>query len=452
MRDIIIVGGGPAGSTAATLLASGGHDVLLVEKAVFPREHVGESLLPFCYDLFKELGVLDTMKSTFVRKPSVRFVDKQGDHTTNWCFDHVIKDESYLSFQVDRKIYDTLLLARSREAGADVREGTRVTEASLADNHVSVTAMLPGGATETFRGRFLIDASGRDGFLSLKNRWRMPHKGFERTALWSHFSNPNMTGGLEEGSSVIIYLGGGKRGWIWIFPLSRNRVTAGVVMDSFHLRDRKKALTEAGSTDWQKDLFFAEIEESPFAQRVLQGASMTMPLLTEGDYSYYSQVKYGPRFALVGDSGRFIDPIFSSGIYLSMKSAALVSGALADMLRRPAWDSAPLDTVYEQINGAYNLVYNLISLFYNPHSVSFAGAASMFAEHVQHKDAMAAGHFILSGDFFENHARYNKFFELLQNPRHFEMYMGKLLNPSFQGDAPCAPASEAIFPEVVNAV
>jgi flavin-dependent dehydrogenase len=445
-HDVIIIGGGPAGSTTATLLADAGYSALVLEKEKFPREHVGESLLPFCYHILHRLGVLEQMKLRYVRKPSVRFADKAGNHTTNWCFSHVIKDSSYLSFQVDRKSFDTLLLNRSRDAGAHVIERSRVTGVELTDQGLAVSAVDHLGANSTYGASFLVDASGRDGFLASRNRWRLPHKGFERTAIWSHFTNPRLTGGLEEGSSVIIYLGGGKRGWIWIFPLERNRVTAGVVMDSFYLRERKKALVDDGSSNWQLDLFNEEINESPLAQAVLAEAELVMPLVTEGDYSYYSTIKFGERFALVGDSGRFIDPIFSSGIYLSMKSAALVADALDGMLKAETWDSSPLAKAYEQINGAYDLVYNLISLFYNPHSVSFAGAASLFANHAQHKDAMAAGHFILSGDFFEDHNRYNRFFELLKNPRYFDIYMNKLLDPSMLGTEACEPAAEAVFP------
>lgn len=450
MHDVIVIGGGPAGSTAATLLAGMGYSVVVLEKEQFPREHVGESLLPFCYHIFERLGMLERMKSLFVRKPSVKFVSKDGEQTTNWCFNHVIPDESHLSFQVDRKVFDTVLLNRSAEAGAQVLQGYRVNDARVHDDGVEVDATGPGGTSQNFKGRFLIDASGRDGFLSSKNRWRLPHKGFERTAIWSHFADPNMIGGLEEGSSIIIYLGGGKRGWIWIFPLDRNRITAGVVMDSFHLRDRKKALTERGSTNWQLDLFHEEIEESPFAKRILDGSTPMMPLMTEGDYSYYSTTKFGDRFALVGDSSRFIDPIFSSGIYLSMKSATLVASALDEMFKAGMADNKPLEKVYEQINGAYNLVYNLITLYYNPHSVSFAGASLTFGEHDQHEESMAAGHFILAGDFFENHERYNRFFELLANPRYFDIYMKKLLHPVRQLTPSCEPDMSVVFPAAQN--
>jgi flavin-dependent dehydrogenase len=451
MEDVIIIGGGPAGSTAASYLTMLGRKVLVLERDKFPRDHVGESLLPFCYPLLKEIGVMEEMERYFVRKPSVRFVNKEGEIFTNWCFNHVILDESHLSFQVDRKVFDTILLNNSRRLGATVKEETKVSDVVIDSENdvVKVTAVGPDGVKQEYQGRFLIDASGRDNFMATKNRWRQPNKGFERTALWTHWINvKEMKGGLEEGSSIIAYIGGEKRGWIWVFPLERDRVTAGVVMDSFYLRDRKRELQEQGSQDWQMDLYNQELSESPFVKDLLKGADPQMGLFVEGDYSYNSDVKYGPRYALVGDASRFIDPIFSSGIYLSMKSASLVAQALHQMLGDHLDNNQPLLDAYKQINGAYDLVFKLISLFYNPHSISFADAASFFKEHKEHEDAMAAGHFILSGDFFKNNEKYNEFLALLADPRYFKFYKKTVIDRKNFNIKTCEVDRSLVFPEL----
>jgi hypothetical protein len=440
MQDVIVIGGGPAGSTMASLLAKKGHTVTVLEKDKFPREHVGESLLPFCYKVLNELGVLDVAKQLFVRKPAVRFLTIDGARSTSWCFSQVIPDESFLSFQVDRKVFDKLLLDNSRLLGADVREETKVNGVHFDPDRdvVVVTASGPEDDKQTYEGRFLVDASGRGTFMATKNGWRTPNQGFERTAIWTHWIGVNkMKGGLEEGASLIVYLGGEKRGWIWLFPLERDRLTVGVVMDSFYLRDQKGVLTSNGSRDWQRDLYLQELNESPFVREVLEGASMLQSVMTEGDYSYSSSVKYGPRYALVGDASRFIDPIFSSGIFLSTKSAWLVADALHTMLSGGDLnDNSPLVRAYEYISGAYDFVYRLISLFYNPHSISFAAAGEFLREQKEHEDAMAAGHFILSGDFFENHKKYIEFLDLLANPRYFEMYRQWVIDrPGFRRES-----------------
>jgi hypothetical protein len=342
LQDVLIIGGGPAGSSAAALLAMRGHRVTILEKEKFPREHVGESLLPFCYDLFKEIGMLETMEKTFVRKPSVRFLTTDGSKGTNWCFNHVIDDDSFLSFQVDRKEFDTLLLDNAARHGATVYQETRVSDVEFDTENdvVNVSAVNADGETLTFQARFLLDASGRSTFMANKNRSRHTQKGLERTALWTHWVNlkHGMINGLEEGNSLIVYLGGeDKKGWSWVFPLAEDRVTVGVVVDSFYLREQKRQIQSDNGTDWAFKLYQQEFQTSPFLTKLLEDATPVMDVLVEGDYSYYSDTKYGDRFAMIGDSGRFIDPIFSSGIYLAMKSSFLVSMAVHKMLEMAIW-------------------------------------------------------------------------------------------------------------------
>ncbi|HUF39880.1 MAG TPA: NAD(P)/FAD-dependent oxidoreductase [Anaerolineales bacterium] len=424
MDDVLIIGGGPAGSTTAALLAKQGHSVRLFEKEKFPREHVGESLLPFCYPILKELGVFSELEKHFVRKPAVRFLSSDGSTATNWCFNHVIHDESYLSFQVDRKYFDTILLRNAARLGANVREQSRVTTVDFDTDpeRVIVTVQDEAGQEETYSGRFLIDASGRSSFIANRNRWRVPDPNLQRTALWTHcFDIAEMKGGLEYGASLIVYLGGDKRGWIWAFPLGDKHLTVGVVLENSYLRERKRAISESGDRDWRIAIFEEELFESPFIKDLLAGARMMDIPYIEGDYSYKSDFKFGSRFAMVGDSGQFIDPIFSSGIYLSMKSATLVSARLHAMLSDGDMDHNRLNDIYETVNGAYSLVKRLIEMYYNPHSITFAEVGRA-ANQKEHEIAMAAGHYFLSGDFFENQARYQPLLDLLAKPRDFQRF------------------------------
>lgn len=457
VSDVIVIGGGPAGSTAATFLSKHGYNVVVFEKEKFPRQHVGESLLPFCYHLFEEMGLLAEMKKYFSRKSAVRFMLPDASSATNWCFNHVIKDESYLSFHVERRTFDKLLLDNARASGATVHEETRVSnvdlEAHPSGETVSVDVLSADGMQQTHQARFLIDASGRDSFVATRQRWRKPHKGLERTALWTHWDHlPRLKGGLEDGASVIVYLGGKQRGWTWVFPLGPDRVTVGVVVDSFYLREEKARLLEEGVDDWVEAFYLQSLQESPYLSDLLHGAEMTMPVIIEGDYSYYSEQKYGKNFALVGDSGRFIDPIFSSGVFLSMKSGKMVADALHTMFATegPA-DHKPIVDVYEQIDGAYDLVYRLISLFYDPHAISFAEAGMAFmSEHKEHEDAMAAGHYILAGDFFENHQQYRNFLDTLADPIKFEGYRNMVLKRGeFHTDS-CNEDRSILFPTTAS--
>lgn len=455
MNDVIIIGGGPAGSTVAALLGKMGYQVTLFEKECFPREHVGESLLPFCYHIFEELGVLEQMKShpKFTRKATVRFVSKDGQHATNWCFNHVIKDESFLSFHVVRRDFDLLMLDNARANNVAVYEGTKVEDIAFKADHVEVSVSR-AAESQTHQARFLIDASGRGTFLASKNGWREPNRGLERTALWTHWDNvPELSGELQTGASVILYLGGEKRGWIWVFPLGLHEVTVGVVLDSFYLRDQRKALENEHGKNWMSALYQRELEESSFVYDLLKESTQKMDLHVEGDYSYTTKQKYGNRFAMIGDASRFIDPIFSSGVFLSMKSGQLLAHALDTMFKQENFeDLSALTRIYEQINGAYDLVHRLIKLYYQPHSLSWAEAGSFFSpKHKEHEDAMAAGHYILAGDFFENHQKHHQFLDVIENAQLFEHYREFVINrEDFQEEGSCGMTPKDIFPELAS--
>jgi flavin-dependent dehydrogenase len=454
LDDVVIIGGGPAGSTAASFLSMKGHRVTLLEKEKFPREHVGESLLPFCYGIFEQLGVLEQMKSCFVRKPGVRFVDIEGKRSTSWCFNHVIHDPSYLSFQVTRSVFDQLLLDNSRKQGATVHEETRVQDFDIdaADGTVRVTAVGPDGRKQDHRARFLIDASGRNGFVATRKGWRQKFEDLDRTAFWTHYRDVNMLGGLEEGLSMIVYLGGEKKGWIWIFPLDSNRLTVGVVVNNEYIRQQKATFREQGVADWTQALFDHELALSPFVQKILAGSEIVEPLRVEGDYSYYvePEKKYGRNFALIGDASTFIDPIFSSGIFLSMNGSRLVSEALHQKLTSgDERGNEAMAAAYGKINGAYGLVHRLIRLFYNPHAVTFAEAGLLgSSEHVQHENAMAAGHFLLAGDFFDRHEQYHEFMDLLQQPSLFNTFKHNVIDRDHFQASSCGVEAADVFPSL----
>lgn len=431
VQDVIVIGGGPAGSSAGSFLAMDGHRVTVLEKEAFPRDHVGESLLPFCYKLFEELGVVDQMAKRFVRKPGVRFVDVNGVTATTWCFNHVIHDDTYLSFQVARAEFDKLLLDNTRRHGATVKEQTKVDSVNLEgpDGLVEVKATGPTGEKETYHARYLLDCSGRSSLLASQKGLKKKYKELDRTALWTHWHVPELAGGLDEGLSLIVYIGGEKKGWLWIFPLGPNWLTVGVVMNNEYLRAEKTKLQANGSDDWRMGLYLQELGFSPYAKQLLEKGHITQPLVVEGDYSYYTESKYGENYAMIGDAAQFIDPIFSSGVYLGINSSRLVSRAVSKKLRGENGQAVdPVDDAYTHINGAYKMVFKLINFFYSANTINFAqmGVAEDLI-HQQHQNAMAVGHFLLAGDFFDRYDHYSKVIDLLQNERMYDRYR-KLVN------------------------
>jgi hypothetical protein len=448
--DVIIIGGGPAGSSSATRLARSGHSVLLFEKERFPREHVGESMLPFCYPLFDELGVLGELKKAFPRKPGVRFLHRDGVTATSWCFSHVIHDESYLSFQVNRSEFDLILLDNARRAGAEIHEETKVESVDISDpKGVGVDVVDAAGERRSYSGRFLIDASGRDAVVGTKNGWRKPREELDRTALWSHWTGVKMAGGLEEGMSLIIYMGEEKKGWIWVFPLTEDRVTAGVVMNNAYIREQSRTLRQKGSTDWQQDLCMQELNQSSFVKSLLEGTEQALPMMVNGNYSYEVKNHFGANYAMIGDARGFIDPIFSSGVFLSIKSAFLLTDALEAVFAGDEGAEDRMAAEFEKITGAYEFVHRMIKLFYNPHAVTWAEVGEEGEVHRAHQSAMAAGHFMLSGGFFEDHARFNKFFDLLEDPRSFHRYASTVIERAeFNNETTCHVTWDTAFGEL----
>ncbi len=433
--DVVIVGGGPAGSTAATLLATRGHRVAVLEKEEFPREHVGESLLPYCYPIFEQLGVLDELAERFVRKPGVRFVDTEGSTQTTWCFAHVIKGPK-------------LLLDNAARHGATIREGTRAVAVDLVgpEGGVAVRAVRNGGGEETYRGRFLIDASGRDTFVASRMRAKKPHPRLDRAALSTHWAGARYDGGIEEGLLQVVYLGGEKQGWIWAIPVGTDRVSVGVVLNHSYLRGERATLIGRGCQDWQMDLYRQELFSSPFMAKVLADARTIQPLMFNGDYSYSVTQKHGSNFALVGDASAFIDPIFASGVYLSMNSSRLVADAVHATLASGDQGATAMQSAYAMIDGAYALVEKAIGMFYNPVAINYAqiGSAAELI-HGYHENAMAVGHFLLAGDFFQTHERYYRFLDLLADPEILKLYRSTVIErPEFMA-ATCDASPLEIF-------
>ena len=425
--DVVVIGGGPAGSTMASFLAMKGHDVTVLERERFPREHVGESMLPFCYHVFKQLGILDQMEERFVRKPGVRFIDVDGKANTAWCFSHHITGESALSFQVIRSEFDQVLLDHSVSLGATVHQETRVTNVDFGDDDVTVTAVGSAGEQQRHTARFVVDASGRDTYLANRLRTKTAHKELERTALsCSYWKGVVFKDTLEQGLIQIVYLGGEKQGWIWMIPLGTDRVSVGVVVNTSYFRAQRAIFKDQGIDDWHRALYLQELQAAPFTKDTLTNAHMERNMMVNGDYSYICHEKWGDRFALVGDASAFIDPIFSTGVFMAMNSSRIASEAVHIRLTQGSDAAGPaFEEAYDSIVGAYDLIDKLIRLFYTPEAINFAqlGAAGEAFEDFDHyKDAMAVYHFLIAGDFYERSTTYSEFVETLRDPGMFDKY------------------------------
>jgi flavin-dependent dehydrogenase len=260
-----------------------------------------------------------------------------------------------------------------------------------------------------------------------------------------------LVGGLEEGLSIIIYMGLEQKGWIWVFPLGENRITAGFVAQNSYISDQQRKLKGSGSKDWKQDLCMQELLHSKYVKGLLEGSKMLIPMQINGNYSYEVKNHYGSNYAMVGDARGFVDPIFSSGVFLSIKSASLVSAAIHKQLTGQVnGKNEEMETAYQQITGAYNFVHRMIKLFYNPHSVTWAQAGADGEAHKNHESAMAAGHYMLSGDFFENYKKFEGFFEILEDPEQFRRYKRLVIDRDEFVQPTCSSRSDEVFKDMVQ--
>ena len=317
--DVLVIGGGPAGATISALLAKRGRRVVLIEKDRHPRFHIGESLLPMNLPLFEELGVADEVAEIGMRKDGIDFYALENDKTrrTTIYFDEAMDNSVPHAYQVRRSDFDHLLLNNARKCGVDVRQQTRVTGLDRLDKNGCVAIIRDEeGKEQRIAARFLIDSSGRDAFMSRRNKQLRRNPDHNAAAIFGHFRNVPRREGRDEGNIGLHWF---EHGWFWVIPLKDGVTSVGVVCWPEYLKTRG---------DMPLDDFLQQtIARSSTLSPLMESAEPVAEAQGTGNYSYWSDRLYGDGYLLVGDAYAFIDPVFSSGVFLAMKSAQ--SGAEA---------------------------------------------------------------------------------------------------------------------------
>jgi FADH2-dependent halogenase len=323
--DILIIGCGPGGSSAATFLAQAGHSVLVLEKERFPRFHVGESLLPYNMPLFEELGVASELQQAgFPRKLGARFHLADGVQSHRFVFREGAFTRHTESLQVERALFDHILMKRARAVGADVREGWTVKRFSTDDQGVTVEALDGQGRPHELRARYLLDASGRANLTGNQENQRMLHPRHRKLAVFGHFRNVKLPEGEARADTAIVR---GLDHWFWLIPVSAERTSVGLVMD-------KDALATMGGS--AEEAFWRAVRQSPILTEWLAPAELSGALRTTSDFSYHNRRLGAPRLLRVGDAAGFLDPIFSAGVFLAMWSGKRAAATVQEGLRRKA--------------------------------------------------------------------------------------------------------------------
>ena len=323
--DVLVVGGGPAGSTVATLLARRGERVLLVEKDRHPRFHIGESLLPMNMPLFDELGVADEIARIGIPKYGAEFVSPCHDKPSHLEFAQGWDKSLASAYEVRRSEFDHVLLKHAAATGAQVIEGWRVTSVEFpAPGRVIARARGEDGQERQFEAKFLVDASGRDTLLANKLGTKVSNKHHHTAAMYGHFTGARRLPGKAVGNISLFWF---DHGWFWFIPLLDGTTSIGAVCHADFMKTRKTDVTT---------FFHDVIAMSPALADRLRGAEMTGPATATGNYSYKSDRISGPGYLMAGDAYGFIDPVFSSGVYIAMQSGFLAADAVTACLHKSA--------------------------------------------------------------------------------------------------------------------
>ncbi len=324
--EVIVMGGGPAGATAATFLAQQGHSVCLFERDPMPRFHIGESLMPETYGTFRRLGVLDKLQaSVAVKKYSVQFVSDTGKESQPFYFFENNPHECSQTWQVVRSEFDKMLVDNARDHGVDVQVGVRVVDVLFDGNRArGVKIQRSDGRTEEVACQVVVDATGQSSIIANRLKLKESDPVLKNASLWTYFEGAHREPGLDEGATLILQIEG-KKGWFWYIPLQNNIVSVGVVSTLEYLFKNR-------SGD-QETIFNEEVERCPAVKKRIEMGKRVTGYYTTKDFSYRCRQVAGPGWVLIGDAFGFLDPVYSSGVFLALKSGEWAADAISEGLK-----------------------------------------------------------------------------------------------------------------------
>jgi flavin-dependent dehydrogenase len=385
--NVVVIGGGPAGSTVSTLLAQYGYKVNLYERERFPRFHIGESLIPETYWVFQRLKMLDKMKaSRFVKKYSVQFVNSEGKLSAPFYFHENKPHECSQTWQVIRSEFDRMMLENATEQGVEVHQPARVAEVLFeGDRAVGVRVQHEDGAKEEVRAQVVVDASGQSTMLQNRFKLRLWDPVLNKGAIWTYWRGAYRDTGRDEGATLVVQTKN-KQGWFWYIPQHDDTISVGVVAPFDYLFKGR------GS---HEQTYNEEVDACPaIKERVSIGKRVTGYFATK-DYSYRSRQVAGDGWVLVGDAFGFLDPLYSSGVLLALKSGEMAADAIAEGLGNGDVSAAQLGKWGDKFNKGVDRMRRLVCEYYDGFSFG------KFVRKYPHLKGKVTD--LLIGDLFTDH-------------------------------------------------
>jgi geranylgeranyl reductase family protein len=350
--DVAIIGGGPAGSIAAALLARAGRRVVVFEREKFPRFHIGESLLPFSMKAFSRLDLHEKiLRAGFMKKFGGEMFSSCSETGNKFYFKDAYRAQTDHAYQVTRADFDKLLLDHAAESGAEVREQTIVARVTFANEHVDL-AIGENGSSESVRAHYVIDASGRNSVLGNQLGIKKNYAHLQKLSLFAHYDDVWRPDGIDATLTLLIR---GIDRWFWIIPLTPERTSIGVVLDKEKFRAAKMSA---------EDFLEQSLAEQPVIAKRMANARRVSEVHVAADFSYRSARLHGDRWLLAGDAAGFIDPIFSSGVFLAVFSGEQCADALNEVLDRPGRAKCLFRRYERALNRAMDIYLRFVNAWY----------------------------------------------------------------------------------------
>ena len=383
--DTIIIGGGPAGSTAATLIAQQGYRVLLLERESKPTFKIGESLIPSTYWTFKRLGMLDKLRAShFPQKYSVQFFTRTGKATNPFYFFETNPHESSVTWQVLRSEFDQMLLDNAIEKGVEVRRGVTVRQvlfdgdkATGVSTQTTVNGNIQEKQQQTIHGTVIVDSTGQRSLIGRQLNLSTMDPNLKKASLFTHYEGGYRDTGIDEGATLILHTEE-KDSWFWSIPLPYNRTSIGVVGELNYLLQNRRDTD--GKLDAQK-IFEEELVKCQPLKDRLQGAKQLFPIQTTKDFSYRASRIAGQNWLLIGDAFGFLDPVYSTGLFLALKSGEMAADVIVDAFREKNFSENKLGSFGQTFVDGMEAFRKLVYAFYTK-EFSFARFLSEFPEHL----------------------------------------------------------------------